>query len=421
MVDIVLQAPHEGQLRAWKSRGRFTALRCGRRWGKTALAESIAAQCSATGLPIGIFAPDYKILSETYRDLEHLLLPVTADSNKTEGIIRLTTGGRVDFWTLNNPRAGRSRKYGGVIIDEAAFADGDMEHVWQNAIAPTLLDYQGWAWAMSTPNGKDSKNWFYRICTDKSLGWTEFHAPTSDNPILDKDAVEKLRDLYPPLVYQQEYLADFVDWNGAAFFAESAFLEDGKPAVVPRRVDHVYAVVDTALKDGLEHDGTAVVYFAKDTAAGNRLWILDWEVLQIEGSLLDKWLPTVARRLEELAETHQARYGARGLWIEDKASGIVLLQQAARMGIEATGIPTNLTAMGKDGRALNASPHVHQGKVKITGYAYDKVLNYRGETCNHLLSQVCGFRIGAKTPHSMDLLDCTTYGISLGLGNSEGY
>lgn len=421
MVDIVLQAPHEGQLRAWKSRGRFTALRCGRRWGKTALAESIAAQCSATGLPIGIFAPDYKILSETYRDLENTLGPITSDSNKTEGIIRLITGGRVDFWTLNNPRAGRSRKYGGVIIDEAAFADCDMEHVWQNAIAPTLLDYQGWAWAMSTPSGRDSKNWFYRICTDKSLGWTEFHAPTADNPILDRGAVSQLQELYPPLVYQQEYLAEFVDWNGAAFFAESSFLEDGKPAVVPRRVDHVYAVIDTALKDGLEHDGTAVVYFAKDTAAGKKIWMVDWDVLQIEGSLLDVWLPTVAKRLEELAAIHQARYGARGLWIEDKASGIVLLQQAARMDIEATAIPGNLTAMGKDGRALNASPYVHQGKVKIAAEAYDKVTSYRGETCNHLLSQVCGFRIGAKTPHGMDLLDCVTAGISLGLGNSEGY
>ena len=163
--DLILPPPHAGQLAAWRGRGRFTALRCGRRWGKTQLAESIAVQTAAQGFPVGIFAPDYKILSETYRDLESTLTPVISDSNRTDGIIRLITGGRVDFWTLNNPRAGRSRKYRTVIIDEAAFSDGDMSGLWQKAIAPTLLDYKGDAWAMSTPNGVDEGNWFYRLCT----------------------------------------------------------------------------------------------------------------------------------------------------------------------------------------------------------------------------------------------------------------
>ena len=214
------------------------------------------------------------------------------------------------------------------------------------------------------------------------------------------------------------------DWNasaGEAFFTEDALLVDGAPAELPRHVDYVYAVLDTALKDGLEHDGTAAVYFAKDSAIGDRIWILDWEVLQIKGALLDEWLPTVSARLQNYAMEYGARYGARGLWIEDKASGIVRLQQAERMGIEATAIPGNLTAMGKDGRALNASPHVYQNKVKITRRAYDKVMMYRERASNHFLSQVTGFRLGAKTPHGMDLLDCATYGISLGLGNSEGY
>src|SRR5690242_7464844 len=141
----------------------------------------------------------------------------------------------------------------------------------------------------ATPKGIDPENYFYEACSDKSLGWVECHAPNSSNPMLNAEAVAKLRDEYPPLVYQQEYLAEFVDWNGAAFFAESSMLVDGKP-VEQQRADMVYAVIDTAMKDGKEHDGTAVVYFARNRISGPPLVVLDWDILQINSNLLAEWL-----------------------------------------------------------------------------------------------------------------------------------
>ncbi len=420
-IQLRLDPPHPGQLEIWKRRSDRNVVRCGRRWGKTKLAESILTQYSAKGEYWGLFAPDYKILSETYRDLEMLLRPITEASSKTDGLIRLITGGRVDFWTLNNPKAGRSRRYHGVIVDEAAFAGADMAALWDKAIAPTLLDYEGVAWALSTPNGLDPENWFCQICTDKKLGWKEFHAPTSSNPHLSAAAVAKLKDQYPPLVYQQEYLAEFVDWSGSAFFSETSLLVDGKPVVPPTRCDTVYAVIDTAVKDTLEHDGTAVVYVAKDKRAEHALTILDWDVLQIEGYLLETWLPGVYMRLDELSKECGTRYGSAGSFIEDKSTGSVLIQHARNKGLQVEAIPADLTALGKDPRAISASPYVYRGDVKLSQYAYDKVKNYRGQTRNHLLSQVCGYRPGTKTPHGMDLLDCFTYGVMLGVGDSNGY
>lgn len=407
----------------WKQRSRFNAVRCGRRWGKTAFAVTLIADhvTEEGGQSWGLFAPDYKIMSETYRELETLLRPVTESSSKTDGLIRLVNGGRVDFWTLNNPRAGRSRKYHGVVVDEAAFAGPDMTDLWQKAIAPTLLDYKGVAWALSTPNGLDPENWFCRICTEKELGWSEFHAPTASNPYLDADDVAKLQYQYPPLVYQQEYLAEFVDWSGTAFFSEASLLLDGQPVPYPAGCDAVYAVIDTAVKDTLEHDGTAVIYIARDRRAQHPLTILDWDVLQIEGYLLETWLPGVYMRLEELAQQVGARYGSAGSWIEDKSTGSVLIQHARNKGMQVEAISSDLTALGKDPRAISASPYVYRGDVKISRHAYDKVVAYRGQTRNHLLSQVCGYRLGTKTPHGMDLLDCFTYGVMLGVGDSNGY
>ena len=419
--NIVLPKLHRGQYAALLTPGRFKVLRCGRRWGKTVYAISLLATAAFRGQSVGYFTPEYKFMLETYYELEKILFPVIEQSSKVDGVIRLKTGGRIDFWTLNNPNAGRSRKYHHVVIDEASFAGPDMLDIWQKSIQPTLLDYSGRATVMSTPSGEDPENFFYRICTDPDMGFVQYHAPTWDNPLLPAEEIERLKRETHPDVFGQEYGAMFINWSGTAFFSESSLLIDGVPCELPPRVDRVFAVIDTALKDTMEHDGTAVVFFAKNTVHGIPLIVLDWEVLQIEGSLLEAWLPTVNRRLEEWARRLQARRGNSGMWIEDKASGIVLLQQAIRKGLPAYPIDSKLTSLGKEARALDVSGYVYSGKVKICREAYEKVTSYRGITRNHFLSQFCGFRLGTKTAHAQDLLDCGCYGIALGLGNSEGY
>lgn len=382
----------------------------------------LACNGAVYGQSWGVFAPDYKILTETYKEIHDTLAPITISSSKVDGVIRVQGGGRVDAWTLNNPRAGRSRRYHGVLLDEVAFAGPDMIDIWEKAIKPSLLDFRGEAWAFSTPNGKDDDQFFYRACTDPKLGFTEQHAPTSGNPYLPLEEIEKLPLENDPLVYQQEYLAEFVDWSGAAFFSIDKMLVDGQPVDVDWRVDQIFATIDTASKDGLDHDGTGVIIWAKSKRAGFPLVILDWDVVQINANLLIDWIPGVQMLMEQYAAQFFAREGNVGAFIEDMSSGIQLLQSAESQGMLCHAIDSKLTAAGKEGRAIAASPYVFQEKVKISRYAFDKVLNYRGKTKNHLLDQVCGFRMGQKkADHMKDLLDCFTYGVALALGNSDGY
>jgi hypothetical protein len=181
-------------------------------------------------------------------------------------------------------------------------------------------------------------------------------------------------------------------------------------------------VIDTASKTGTDNDATAVTYFAyaaRGTSAP--LAILDWDVIQIEGAILETWLPQVFARLEELGRQCRAR-GSAGAWIEDKNSGTILLQQALRRGLRAKAIDSKLTAVGKDGRAISVSGYVHRGNVKYTEYAFNKTSIYKAKSRNHLLEQVESFRIGDKESHREDdLLDTFCYGIALALGNSEGF
>lgn len=446
---VALPHFHPKQVELFRLPGKRKAARCGRRWGKNVFGETLAVSDSCKGRLVGWFAPEHKRLSESYNVIVEAIESVKKRSSKTEGMIETIKGGKIEFWSMEDENAGRSRKYHRIIVDEGAFTKPKALETWQRSIEPTLLDYDGSAIVMSNTNGIDPENLMWQLCNEKKHGFVDFHAPTTSNPLIPLRkpmepfrAWQERREAYfenlikttPPLVYQQEYLAEFVDWSGAAFFAREHLLVNGEPVDLPVRCEAVFAVIDSATKTGKTHDGTAVVYFAvirnsiRPVGPGGivgppfSLIIVDWDCTQIDGDLLITWLPTVFQNLESLALRCQARTGSLGSFIEDKSSGMILLQQALRRGMPATPIESKLTSVGKDERAISVSGYVFQGLVKISRPAYDKVVQYKETTRNHLLGQVVGFRIGDNTPNRADdLADAFMYGIALALGNSEGF
>jgi hypothetical protein len=109
-----------------------------------------------------------------------------------------------------------------------------------------------------------------------------------------------------------------------------------------------------------------------------------------------------------------------GAWIEDKASGMILIQQGARRSFAVRPINSKLASVGKSERAISVSGYVNKGRVKVSKHAYEKVTVYRGRSRNHLLSQVTSFRIGVQDRDD-DLLDAWVYSIALALGNAKGF
>lgn len=414
---------------------RRSVLRCGRRFGKTTMLEDMAGNWalppiidpSKPGLKVGWFSPSYKLLLPSYKRILQTIRPMVANASKVDALIELQGGGLIEFWTLTDEDAGRSRSYDVAIVDEGSLVKKGLKDIWQKSIEPTLLDRRGIGIMAGTPKGIDPDNFFYEACSDKrplpeGLGWTEFHAPTSANPMLDPIGVANLVNEYPPLVYQQEFLAEFVDWSGASFFERDKLLDNGQPVPWPEKCDAVFAVMDTAVKDKKEHDGTGVTYVALNQNYGTPVTFLDWDLIQIEGAMLESWVPSVTEKLEHMARVCGARAGNIGLFIEDKASGQVLLQiLQKRPEFQVHAIDSKLTAVGKEERAISVSGYVYRGNVKWSQTAFDKTTNFKGQTRNHLTQQVLGFRIGAKEGTADDLLDCFCYSIAIALGDSEGF
>ena len=84
---------------------RFKALRCGRRFGKTEFAKTWIAQGLVQGEECAWFAPQHMTWSEVYLDLTQMLRPILDASSRTPPVIRLSNGGRIDFWSLGESRS----------------------------------------------------------------------------------------------------------------------------------------------------------------------------------------------------------------------------------------------------------------------------------------------------------------------------
>jgi hypothetical protein len=167
VIEVKLPLLHPDQVNAFWRPGRLRALRAGRRWGKTTFDTALAADFVAKGANVGWFAPNYKYLMESFRDLDEILSPILIESNKQGPLMQTRTDGRVDFWSMEDDRAGRGRKYHLIIVDEAAFTKPNSIDTWERSIRPTLVDYRGAALVSSNTNGMNPENMFYKLCTNE--------------------------------------------------------------------------------------------------------------------------------------------------------------------------------------------------------------------------------------------------------------
>jgi hypothetical protein len=219
-IQIELDAPHAAQQRVINEAKRFNVLQCGRRFGKTTLGLNRLLATGLAGYPAGWFAPTYKLLSEVWRECRGILAPLRPTVSEQEKRIELPTRGVLEFWSLDQTDAGRSRKYKRVVIDEAGIVR-DLDHAWQEAIRPALADLVGDAWFLGTPKGH---NFFHRLYARGQAGerdWASWRLPTSANPAISPAEIEAARADMPPAAFNQEFMGIPAADGGNPFGMES--------------------------------------------------------------------------------------------------------------------------------------------------------------------------------------------------------
>ena len=218
-LKIQLPAPHSEQQQVLAEAKRFNVVCCGRRWGKTVLGIDRIVKPAVEGFATAWFSPTYKMLLESWRSLQDVLAPVTTGRNNSEFRLELRGGGSVTMFSLDGEVSDtvRGRAFKCAVIDEAAVVR-NLRQVWENSIRPTLTDYRGDAWFLSTPRGMNDFRRFYdRGADPEREDWASWQMPTSSNPFIDPAEIEAARQDMTEGAFNQEYLALFVNWEGAVF------------------------------------------------------------------------------------------------------------------------------------------------------------------------------------------------------------
>lgn len=239
------------ELHAWQDRvlseaQRFNVLACGRRWGKTTLALDLLINPALDGVPVAYFAPTYKMLDEFWRLTCGVCASVTQARNGSLHRLGLVTGGVIDMWSLTEPNIARGRKYARTVIDEAAQIDGLLS-AWGAVVRPTLADYQGDAWFLSTPHGHNDFEALYN-----RDDWAHWQRPTNDNPYIDPAEIDAMRRDLGDLYAAQEVDAEFIDAEVAERYLPTIALWDACEATLPALDAHTPIVL--AADAGVSND-----------------------------------------------------------------------------------------------------------------------------------------------------------------------
>lgn len=265
MKMVRLTRPHPGQETIIRSEARFRVVACGRRFGKTEAGKIILLERALRGGRCWWLAPTYGMAGQVWRDVRAVCATIAgARLSEREQRIDLPGGGLIAVRSAHHPDMLRGMGLDCAILDEAAFMT---PAVWPQVVRPMLLERQGSAVFLSSPNGR---NWFYDLYTlarsGAAPGWAAFHFTSYDNPHIPRAEIDAIRAVTPERIWREEYLAEFLTDSG------QVFREVRAAASAPPAEPQPGAVYSAGVDWGRDSDFTAVAII--DTGA-RRMVALD--------------------------------------------------------------------------------------------------------------------------------------------------
>ena len=307
--------PHPGQAAILAHAKQRNVACMGRRFGKTYLLQDLMVAhpggalagrdgYGRHGLPCAWYAPNDAYFSRVFQEITQQYAKVIRKAtSQPRPVIEFRNGGRIDFWTLENPlKCGRGNHYARVVIDEAAHAR-HLETAWEQTIIWTLADLNGDAWFISTPLGINYFAELYRKASNDPA-WVSHTAPSMANPYLPDGWMEEQRATMPELVFAQEVLAQFVTF-GAGLVKPEMLIDGQAPPGLP-----VVLGVDLAISEKDGADWTAIVALSRDPVSG-LVYIREAERHRCGfHAVLERIQAAAARHHPQLIAVEQVQYQA---------------------------------------------------------------------------------------------------------------
>ena len=266
MQDNVTIDLHDGQRRIIDERKRFNVICCGRRWGKSRLAFALALETIAQRMPVVYMTPTAVDYEKRWSEATEFYRPILKDAKISEGVLLFTNGARMDWFGLHRFDGIRGNRYARAIIDEAAHSP-NLEDAWTKVVRPALADFLGDAYFLSTPAGG---NYFKTLYETNHPAWQSWQMPTTSNPFIDVGEIMAAKEdpNTPDIVFRQEYMAEFIDLQGALVKRED--IRYGQPFDGYRVEYNMGVDLAISTKEGADYTAIAVVGKVE-----NRYYIVD--------------------------------------------------------------------------------------------------------------------------------------------------
>lgn len=195
---------------------RFKILACGRRYGKSTVAEGlIKIEASKGNREILYIATTHGQAKKIM--LNRLLNGIPKSWLKKRPLIsqvmefNFKNGSNVYLAGGKNYEVFRGMEFDLVVIDEVADQKPEM---WFEVLRPALADRGGGCVFLGTPKGKN--NWFYDLTMNKNNKL--FHRTSIDGGRINKTEIELLKEELDERTFRQEILAEFIVFSGSVYY-----------------------------------------------------------------------------------------------------------------------------------------------------------------------------------------------------------
>jgi len=226
---------------------KFHVAAIGRQFGKSLLGMNLMLYWGINNGPCKILwvSPVYSQTNKGHKELYSAIAEsgLVKSNNFSDNSLTLKNGTEIYFRSAERYDAirGMTMDYG--VLDECAFMKTD---AWGEAIRPVFAVRGKKILFISTPK---SKNWFYEIfqlgLSSEHPRYKSYTGSSYDTPYIAKEEIEDAQKTLPKAIFEQEYLATFID-NGGEVFAN---INENTFTRWPQQNGQVYCGIDLGRAD----------------------------------------------------------------------------------------------------------------------------------------------------------------------------
>lgn len=252
------------------------------------------------GMSVLIISPDYSLSSISW-DLQRQLLDKfdieRERDNAKDRIIELSNGSMIKIASVSRVDSAVGRSYDLIIFDEAALNDAGGQ-AFNIALRPTLDKDESKCLFISTPRGD---NWF-REFFERGFGglddWLSIHADYKENPRASEADIEQARKTMSHAEFEQEYMANFVTFEGQIWAFSNNCIRDLTPFIQRVKAAPYKLEIIAGLDIGFRDQTALVVLAVEEMEDGLKRYYLIDEYVATERST-ERHAREIAERVED--------------------------------------------------------------------------------------------------------------------------